>query len=168
MALPSVTHDQRRLFCLNWNELPVLKGALGPGVDIQPLYLDPENGIFSLRAIFGPGVTLPNHFHTGAVHAFTLRGKWYYTQFADQPQTAGMYLYEPGGSIHQFRTPEDNTEPTEAVFVVTGANVNFDEKDEYHSLLDVGWIMMISDELAKAQGHGKAKYIRARGAEYTC
>lgn len=167
MALPTVLHDQRRLFCLNWNELPILEDALCPGVDVQPLYLDAENGVWVLRAIFAPGVTLPNHFHTGTVHAFTLRGKWYYTQFADQPQTAGMYLYEPGGSIHQFCTPADNTEPTEAVFVVFGANVNFDDKDNYHSLMDAGWIAGLVDELAKRQGHGKAKYIRARGAEFT-
>ena len=72
MPLPSVTHDQRRLFCLNWNELPVLKGALGPGVDVQPLFLDAENGIWSLRAIFAPGITLPNHFHTGTVPTLDL------------------------------------------------------------------------------------------------
>lgn len=167
MTLPNVVLEQKRLLCLNTNELPILRGALGPGVDIQPLFLDPTNGIWVLRAIFGPGVTLPNHFHTGTVHAFTLSGKWYYTQHADQPQTAGMYLYEPGGSIHQFKTPADNTEPTVAVFVVYGANVNFDDKGEYHSIMDAGWIAMLTDELAKAQGHGKARYIRAETPRFT-
>ena len=167
MALPDAIHHQDRLLTLNTNELPILKDSLLPGVDIQPLFLDPENGIWVLRAIFAPGVVLPNHFHTGTVHAFTLSGKWYYTQYPDQPQTAGCYLYEPGSSIHQFRTPPDNTEPTEAVFVVTGANVNFDENDNYHSMLDAGSIMQMVAELAEAQGHGKARYITPAGADYT-
>lgn len=167
MALPTVINHQDKLLTLNTNDLPILKSALGPGVDVQPLFLDPQNGIWVLRAIFGPGVVLPNHFHTGTVHAFTLSGRWYYTQHPDQPQTAGSYLYEPGGSIHQFRTPKENTEPTVAVFVVYGANINFDEKDNFHSVMDAGWITQLAEVLSKEQGHGKARYIAAKQSEYT-
>lgn len=159
MALPSVIHHQDKLLTLNTNDLPILRDSVAPGVDIQPLFLDPQNGVWVLRVIFAPGVTLPNHFHTGAVHGFTLSGKWYYTQYPDQPQTAGSYLYEPGGSIHQFRTPADNTEPTETLFVVTGANINFDDNNNYHSIMDAGMIVKMVEALAKAQGHGKARYI---------
>lgn len=167
MGLPSSIFHQDRLLTLNTNELPILKDSLCPGVDVQPLFLDPQNGIWVMRAIFAPGIVLPNHFHTGTVHAFTLRGKWHYTQYPDQPQTAGSYLYEPGGSIHQFRTPPDNTEPTEAVFVVTGANINFDDAGNYHSLMDAGFIVQMVEALSKAQGHGKARYIAPGGADYT-
>jgi 2,4'-dihydroxyacetophenone dioxygenase len=159
MALPSVIHHQDKLLTLNTNDLPILRDSVAPGVDIQPLFLDPQNGVWVLRVLFAPGVTLPNHFHTGAVHGFTLSGKWYYTQYPDQPQTAGSYLYEPGGSIHQFRTPADNTEPTETLFVVTGANINFDDNNNYHSIMDAGMIVKMVEALAKAQGHGKARYI---------
>jgi 2,4'-dihydroxyacetophenone dioxygenase len=159
VALPSVIHHQNKLLTLNINDLPILRDSVAPGVDIQPLFLDPQNGVWVLRVLFAPGVTLPNHFHTGAVHGFTLSGKWYYTQYPDQPQTAGSYLYEPGGSIHQFRTPADNTEPTETLFVVTGANINFDDNNNYHSIMDAGMIVKMVEALAKAQGHGKARYI---------
>jgi 2,4'-dihydroxyacetophenone dioxygenase len=159
MALPSVIHHQDKLLTLNTNDLPILRDSVAPGVDIQPLFLDPQNGVWVLRVLFAPGVTLPNHFHTGAVHGFTLSGKWYYTQYPDQPQTAGSYLYEPGGSIHQFRTPADNIEPTETLFVVTGANINFDDNNNYHSIMDAGMIVKMVEALAKAQGHGKARYI---------
>jgi 2,4'-dihydroxyacetophenone dioxygenase len=159
VALPSVIHHQDKLLTLNTNDLPILRDSVAPGVDIQPLFLDPQNGVWVLRVLFAPGVTLPNHFHTGAVHGFTLSGKWYYTQYPDQPQTAGSYLYEPGGSIHQFRTPADNTEPTETLFVVTGANINFDDNNNYHSIMDAGMIVKMVEALAKAQGHGKARYI---------
>jgi 2,4'-dihydroxyacetophenone dioxygenase len=159
VALPSVIHHQDKLLTLNTNDLPILRDSVAPGVDIQPLFLDPQNGVWVLRVLFAPGVTLPNHFHTGAVHGFTLSGKWYYTQYPDQPQTAGSYLYEPGGSIHQFRTPADNTEPTETLFVVTGANINFDDNNNFHSIMDAGMIVKMVEALAKAQGHGKARYI---------
>ncbi len=167
MALPSVIHHQDKLLTLNTNDLPILKDALVPGVNVQPLFLDPQNGIWVMRVIYAPGVTLPNHFHTGTVHAFTMSGKWFYTQYPDQPQTAGCYLYEPGGSIHQFRTPADNTEPTDTFFVVTGANVNFDENDNYHSMMDAGMIVQMVEALAKAQGHGKARYITNPGSSVT-
>jgi quercetin dioxygenase-like cupin family protein len=159
VALPSVIHHQDKLLTLNTNDLPILRDSVAPGVDIQPLFLDPQNGVWVLRVLFAPGVTLPNHFHTGAVHGFTLSGKWYYTQYPDQPQTAGSYLYEPGGSIHQFRTPADNTEPTETLFVVTGANINFDDNNNFHSIMDAGMIVKMVEALAQAQGHGKARYI---------
>lgn len=167
MALPSVVHHQDKLLTLNTNDLPILRDSIAPGVDVQPLFLDPQNGIWVLRVIFAPGVTLPNHFHTGSVHGFTLSGKWFYKQYPDQPQTAGSYLYEPGGSIHQFQTPADNTEPTVTLFVVTGANVNFDDNNNFHSIMDAGMIVKMVEALAKAQGHGKARYITNPGSHAT-
>ncbi len=73
----------------------------------------------------------------------------------------------PGVVNHQLRTPANNTGPTEALFVVTGANINFDEKDNFHSIMDVGWILQLVETLAKAQGHGKARYISSPGSDYT-
>jgi quercetin dioxygenase-like cupin family protein len=167
VALPSVIDRQDKLLTLNTNDLPILRDSVAPGVDVQPLFLDPQNGVWVLRTIFAPGVTLPNHFHTGSVHGFTLSGKWYYTQYPDQPQTAGSYLYEPAGSIHQFRTPADNTEPTVALFVVSGANLNFDDNNNFHSVMDAGMIVKMVETLAKAQGHGKARYITNPGNHST-
>ena len=56
--------------------------------------LDPlANGVWVIRVKFAPGVTLPLHFHTGTVHAYTMSGCWYYTEHPGQKQTAGMYLF---------------------------------------------------------------------------
>ena len=128
MTMPIATNHQDRLLTINANEVPILTGTLGPGIDVQPLFLDQELGVWVIRAFFAPGVTLPKHYHTGSVYAWTIKGRWNYVEYPDQPQTAGSFLYEPGASVHTFQTPTSNTETTEVFFVVFGANVNFDDK----------------------------------------
>jgi len=63
MALPEVINHQDFLLTLNTNEEQIIKDAL-PGVDVYPLFLDPENGVWVIRAKFKPGITLPKHFHS--------------------------------------------------------------------------------------------------------
>lgn len=43
MSLPEVIQHQDFLLTLNTNEESIIKDAL-PGVDVYPLFLDPENG----------------------------------------------------------------------------------------------------------------------------
>ncbi len=167
--IPRTIYDHKELLTLNTRELPIYKDAMPgvPGVDVQPLFLDPNVGIWVLRVIFHPGVVLPRHYHTGTVHLFTLSGKWNYVEYPNQPQTAGCYLYEPGGSIHQLTVPADNTEPTETVMVVHGANVNFDQEGNYLSVMDASDIMLMIDSLVKERGLKPARYITPRPADYT-
>ena len=54
MTLPDPINHQDFLLDLDTSKLPVLKDAL-PGVDLYPLFLDAENGIWVLRAILSPG-----------------------------------------------------------------------------------------------------------------
>jgi 2,4'-dihydroxyacetophenone dioxygenase len=164
---PMTSSHPRKLFTLNVNELPVFRNALGPGVDFQPLFIDTSNGIWCIRALFGPGIVLPSHLHTGPVHAYTLSGCWYYAEHPDQPQTAGSYLYEPAGTApHLFRTPDNNTEVTEIIFTVFGANVNFDANGNFHSLMDAGFIAGLVSSLARAQGIDAPTFVRNPGATF--
>jgi 2,4'-dihydroxyacetophenone dioxygenase len=157
--------DHKKLLTLNVNTSPILENALGPGVSFQPLFLDTANGIWCIRALFGPGITLPSHLHTGPVHAYTLSGKWYYAEHPDQPQTAGCYLYEPASNVpHLFKTPAENVEVTEIIFSVFGANVNFDEHGQFHSVMDAGFIQQLVKDLQQAQGLDAVPYIAAPGA----
>jgi quercetin dioxygenase-like cupin family protein len=167
LALPTAITHQDKLLTLDTKELPFIKDALAPGIDVQPLFMDPQNGVWVLRVVFAPGVTLPNHFHTGTVHMWTMSGQWNYVAYPDQPQTAGSYLYEPGGSVHQFVTPASNTEPTDTFMMVTGANVNFDENGNYLDIMDAGSIGELLNRLAKEQGLGKPQYISGQGSRYT-
>ena len=166
MVLPMPIHPQDSLLTLDTSKLPLIRDVL-PGVHIYPCFLDAENGVWVLRVLFEPGVVLPKHFHTGSVHLYTMSGSWHYVEYPDQPQTAGSYLYEPGGSIHQFQVPESNTELTDTFMMVTGANINFDENDEFMNVMDAGWIEMMIREAAKAQGI-VPRYIKpAVGAGYS-
>ncbi len=167
MALPTTITVQGQLLTINTNDVPFIKDVLTEGIDVQPLYLDAEVGIWVLRVIFAPGVTLPKHFHTGTVHLWTISGCWHYLEYPDQKQTAGCYLFEPGGSIHTFHTPADNTEPTDTFMVVTGSNVNYDEDDNLVGILDAGWIAEAVKVASVEQGLGEAHFIEAKGNGYS-
>lgn len=156
---------KKSLLTLNVNNLPILENALGPGVSFQPLFVDTSNGIWCIRAFFDAGITLPAHFHTGPVHAYTVSGCWLYAEYPDQRQTAGSYLYEPAGDApHLFQTPADNVEVTEVIFTVFGANVNVDADGKMTSVMDAQFIENLVKGLQSAQQLDCVPYIRNPGA----
>ncbi len=167
MTLPTSITVQDKLLMIDTNTAPLIKDVILPGIQAQPLYLDAEQGIWVLRVLFPPGITLPKHFHTGTVHLWTISGQWHYLEYPDQLQTAGCYLYEPGGSIHTFHTPETNTELTDTFMVVTGSNVNYDEDGNLVGIMDAGWIADAVNTAAAEQGLGKAHYIRGNNSGYS-
>lgn len=163
MALPDTFTHQDELLTISTNAQPFLDGLLHPGVSVAPLFLDTHNGIWCLRVKFKAGVILPMHFHTGTVHLYTMSGCWYYTEYPDQKQTAGSYLYEPGGSIHEFNVPADNTEDTDTFMIVSGANVNFTAQGEYINMMDAGMIKTFVDQAIKEQkGAEGVRYISSQ------
>ena len=78
---------------------------------------------------------LPTHKHTGQVEGFTLAGRWHYREY-DFYSTAGSYIHEPAGSIHTLHVPEDNTAPTDVLFVIEGALINLGPGGEVESVVD--------------------------------
>ena len=168
MSIPETITHQDTLLMVDTNASKFLEGLLHPRIKVHPLFLDPYNGVIAIRVKFAPGLTLPLHFHTGVVHAYTMSGCWYYTEYPDQKQTAGCYLHEPGGSVHQFNTPADNTEDTDAIFVMTGANINFaSESGPYLGLMDAGWVKAWVDNAIKEQDASRMNYISAAIPRYT-
>lgn len=166
MPLPNVVTHQDRLLSVNINESHEFPGS-EPGSTIIPLFLDRENGVWVLYGKFDPGTTLPPHFHTGTVHFFTTKGQWNYVEYPEDPQTAGSYLYEPGGSVHTFSVPADAKEPAEGFMVVYGANVIFSE-GEFQSVRDAGAIEEGILAAARKAGVPVPRYIRPKGgAEFS-
>ncbi|MGL6222267.1 MAG: cupin domain-containing protein [Steroidobacteraceae bacterium] len=110
---------------------------------------------------------MPLHFHAGAVHLYTMSGGWYYTEFPDQQQTAGCYIFEPGGSIHELNTPAGNTEDTDTFMVVLGANVNFLKDGTCLYMMDASLLKAWADQGIKEQGLTQMNYISAQGPHYT-
>lgn len=165
--LPILAQDQHELLTLNTHKLPIYRDIMVKGLDVQPYYLDINQGIWVLRVMFHAGVRLPMHYHTGTVHMWTLSGQWNYVEYPDQPQTAGSYLFEPGGSIHTLNVPADNTEITDTIMVIQGANINFDADGNYHSILDANSITLLIEQYICEHGLDPAIFIRPQAPNYT-
>jgi 2,4'-dihydroxyacetophenone dioxygenase len=164
--LPIVALPQGELLTVNKDNVPLFRDALGEGVHFKPLRLDLEAGCWVVLATLSPGAQLPVHYHTGTAEAYTISGRWYYLEYPDQPQTAGSYLYEPGGSVHTFVCPESNTEDTVIFIRVEGANINFTEDGQFHSILDAVMICHLTGQLANERGLGPVDYIGGGAAGF--
>lgn len=163
---PVFSLPQHRLLTLNVNDIPILKDAAGPGISFQPLFIDPELGIWTVMGIFAPGAKLPTHLHTGGVHGYTLKGSWIYTEYPDQVQTAGSYLYEPASSMHTFYVPDTNRDDTVVLFIVNGANIGFTDEGQFHSVLDAITIQKLTEQWAEANGNDGVQYLAGGAAQY--
>lgn len=165
--LPFVALPQGELLTVNEADVPTVRDALGEGVHFQPLRLDLEHNEWVILARLAPGTEIPLHYHTGPVDLLTLQGRWYYKEYAGQPQTAGSYLYEPGGSVHTLYAPEDNTEETVLFVRVSGTNINFNEDGSFHSLLDAMTLRHLTDTLSAEQGLDTPRYVGGGEAAFT-
>ena len=97
------------------------------------------------------------HYHTGTAEVYTFSGRWEYGEYPDQPQIAGSYLYEPGGSVHTFYCPEDNTEDTVVLLWMEGAQVSFNDDGTLHSINDATSIQYVTETVSAAQGTGTGR-----------
>lgn len=165
--LPCVALPQGELLIVDESTIPLIRDALGPGVHFKPLRLDLERGEWVVLATIAPGSQIQVHYHTGPAEVYTLQGRWLYREYPDQPQTSGCYLFEPGGSVHTFYTPEDNTEDTIIFVRVAGANINFNEDGTFHSILDAVMIRSLTDSLSVEQNLGAPRYIDGGAAGFT-
>jgi 2,4'-dihydroxyacetophenone dioxygenase len=76
------------------------------GAYFKLLHADPESGRFTLLIKLDKGFTAPRHRHAGAVEGMILEGGFHYL---DQPEirfTAGSYLLERDGAVHEPVSPE--------------------------------------------------------------
>jgi 2,4'-dihydroxyacetophenone dioxygenase len=162
--LPLVAFPQDDLLTVNVADIPLLKDAYGPGIHFQPLHLDPDHGKLVIMATMAPGCQLPVHYHTSTAEVYTLQGRWEYREYPDQPQTAGSYLYEPGGSVHTFFCPEDNTEDTIVLLWMEGAQINFNDDGTLYAINDATTAQYLTETLAAEQNTGPVTYIHAGNA----
>lgn len=88
---------------------------LGPGVSFKPMRFGRAGRTLQLRV--EPGVTVPSHRHTGAVHAFNLSGS---RELIEVGEIAGpgAYVFEPAGNVDSWRCVGD--EPCVVQINLTG------------------------------------------------
>jgi 2,4'-dihydroxyacetophenone dioxygenase len=148
--IPSVAH-------VTTSELPFV--TFFEGLDFQALHINVRAGLWVVRVRFAPGVTLPKHKHTGEVFAVTFSGSWLYLEYPEVVNTAGSYLYEPGGSIHTLHVPATNKEVTDVWYAIRGANLNLDASGNVESVWDAKFIFDTYVALCEQAGHGRPKLI---------
>jgi quercetin dioxygenase-like cupin family protein len=153
---------------LDDDQVPYAERWLGvEGIDLKVLVSDVEGGFFVVRVRFAPGIQLPKHLHTGAVHAYTFSGRWSYLEYPDSASsTAGSYLYEPPGSVHTLKVADDNTETTEALFVVGGAMVLYEEDGSVMDVIDAATHKRDYFALLREQGKPLPRIIEGGRAGY--
>jgi 2,4'-dihydroxyacetophenone dioxygenase len=123
----------------------------GIGIDLKVMRVDLDSGTWAIRNRFQPGVQIPKHRHTGPVDGYTLTGRWHYLEY-DFMSTAGSYIHEPAGSVHTLNVPEDNTEPTDVLFVIEGALLNLTPDGQIESVTDAPSILEAYFALLDAAG----------------
>lgn len=165
--LPLVALPQGELLTINEAGMARIENVLGDGIHVKPLRVDLERNEWVVLATFEPGAEVPLHYHTGPAEVYTLQGRWEYREYPDQPQTLGSYLYEPGGSVHTFFAPAENTEDTIILVRVAGANINFNEDGSFHSILDALTVTHLTSALSDAQGLPRPRYIVGGEAGFT-
>ncbi len=70
------------------------------------LSADPDSGRFTLLIRLEKGCVAPMHRHIGAVEGLILEGGFYYADDPNVRFTAGTYLLEKDGAVHQPVSPE--------------------------------------------------------------
>lgn len=101
----------------------------------KPLMLNVSQGYFvNLLRVRKSGI-LSCHRHSGPVHAFVLKGRWYYLEH-DWVAEQGGYAFEPPGEIHTLYVPEDVSEMI-TLFHATGGYTYLDQDGEPTGYEDV-------------------------------
>jgi 2,4'-dihydroxyacetophenone dioxygenase len=108
---------------------------LGNGVFSRPLCLNTIAGYWTHLLRVRRSGMVNRHRHASPVHAWVLKGKWFYLEH-DWVAEAGSYIFEPPGDTHTLIVPEDVDEMV-TYFHTTGALVYVDECGETVGFEDV-------------------------------
>lgn len=103
-----------------WNDLvdgdERLWAPLGANSWSRPIHLNVTAGYYvHILKVTRAGL-IQRHRHSGAVHAYTLKGRWHYLEH-DWVAQAGGYVFEPPGETHTLVVPEGCDEMMTLFFV---------------------------------------------------
>ena len=118
---------------LNTDDLPW--AVWDEGVEAKMLRVSRETGTWVIINRFAPGKRIPTHHHDGAVHAYTLKGRWHYLEY-DFVASPGSFVFEQAGSTHTLEAMPDSEEPVEVFFVIEGGLILYDDDGNYFGYTD--------------------------------
>jgi len=108
MMLPDVLTSDERLWA-----------PIAPDIWSRPLHLNPTGGFYAHVLKVKRSGVLQRHRHSGQVHAYVLKGRWYYLEH-DWVAEEGSYVYEPPGETHTLTVPDDCSEML-TLFMIHGS-----------------------------------------------
>jgi 2,4'-dihydroxyacetophenone dioxygenase len=108
MMIPDIDTEDQNLWA-----------PVAPDIWSRPIHLNVTGGFYThLLKVKRSGV-LQRHRHSGQVHAYVLKGSWFYLEH-DWVAQAGSYVFEPPGETHTLTVPDDCSEMV-TLFTVHGA-----------------------------------------------
>jgi hypothetical protein len=116
------------------DQLPWLPWAM-KGSYFKLLSADASSGRFTLMIKLEKGVAAPPHRHLGAVEGLVLEGGFHYQDDPSLRFTAGSYLLEQSGAVHQPVSPEGAL----MFAVFHGPVEGLDEEGEITGRIDWKW-----------------------------
>jgi hypothetical protein len=129
-----------------------------PGGQRRLVHCDVAQGVWALGARYEPGSGTERHRHTGEVFGWTISGRWLYTEYGVE-YTAGSFVHETAGSTHSLVVPAVNTEVTEVLFIVHGANLILDDDDCVVRINDASSFAARYRQLCVDQGHAVPAFL---------
>jgi 2,4'-dihydroxyacetophenone dioxygenase len=135
-----------------------------PWVDVaggqrRLVHADVASGIWALGVRYEPGSGKDRHHHTGPVYGWTISGRWSYVEYGID-YTAGSFVHEEAGSAHTLVVPDDNTEVTEIMFLIHGANLVLGDGDQVIAVNDAASFSSRYRTLCLAQGKALPRFLR--------
>lgn len=112
-----------------------LWAPLAAGVWSRPLHLNVSLGYYVHLFKSRRSGVLQRHRHSGPVHAYVIKGSWYYPEH-DWVAREGCYVFEPPGVTHTLTVPDDCDEMI-TLFTVFGMLVYVDEHGQPLAVDDV-------------------------------
>ena len=129
-----------------------------PGGQRRVVHADVTSGVWALGVRYEPGSGTERHHHTGQVFGWTISGRWQYVEYGIE-YLAGSFVHEQAGSAHTLVVPADNSELTEVLFVVHGANLMLDDNDEVIRVVDAASIAARYRQLCIDQGQPVPRFL---------
>lgn len=137
-----------------------LPWAKAGDIELKVLRVARDTGVWVVRNRFQPGVQIQRHAHTGEVHGYTLSGRWHYAEY-EVDYVAGTYIHEPAGSVHTLTVNADNSEPTDVLFVIQGANLNLGPDGRVERVDDGPNTLLAYQALCEAQGLPRPRVLES-------
>lgn len=125
--------------------------SMGDGVGIKVLRVSEETGQWTALIRMEPGATFAAHKHFGAADGYITKGK---LEYRVGSASAGSYLYEPLGAVHDATTCSAETE---ILFTSYGPIIFYNE--------DGSVAQILSYETAQALLQGSKEHFTADKAK---